>query len=222
MDVVYSPRLPRNVNRGRIALFPGAFHPVTRAHLALAEAAARQVEEVWFVLAKQLPHKQYEGVPLEGRLEILAAAVQALPWAGIALSEGGLFLEIAREARQALQPQAALLLCGRDAAERIVSWPYPAHQSISHQLEEYRLLVAARQGEYQPPRHLAHAIETLEAPTDWDALSSTLVRQHLALVQPDPLSTVPPEPPTWQSLVPPEAVAAIRRWYLRPPAVAPD
>jgi hypothetical protein len=41
-------------------------------------------------------------------------------------------------------------MCGRDAAERIVGWDYGDGPPIQDQLNEFRLLVASREGEYSP------------------------------------------------------------------------
>ena len=43
----------------RLGILPGTFNPVTVAHLALAHAALRHVDEVVFVLPRVFPHKNY-------------------------------------------------------------------------------------------------------------------------------------------------------------------
>jgi len=163
---------------GRIAVFPGAFHPPTAAHLGLAQAALPRVDTVVFTLPRAFPHKSYDDVGLDERLELLGTMIAGRSGLAVAVSEGGLFHEIARELR-VLRPaiEAPLLLCGRDAAERIVGWAYPEHLPIERQLEEYHLLVAARAGAYVPPERLRSRIETLTA--DWDAISSSVVREAI-------------------------------------------
>lgn len=109
----------------RLAVFPGTFNPPTKAHLALAEAALREVDEVLFVLPRRLPHKEYAKPGFDDRLHMLIEAVGENSRFSVGVSEGGLFIEIARECRVQYPPATALwFLCGRDAAERIVTWDY--------------------------------------------------------------------------------------------------
>jgi hypothetical protein len=81
-----------------------------------------------FVLPRSFPHKRYEGATFEDRVKMLETAAAALlgnlPYS-IASTEGGLFIEIARECREAYGPGVRLLfLCGKDAAERAANWDY--------------------------------------------------------------------------------------------------
>ena len=163
----------------RVAILPGSFHPPTVAHLGLAEAALSRVDLVVFALPRAFPHKSYGRIGLDARLELVAAVASSESRFAVAVTVGGLFVEMAREWRQLYAATRELfLLCGRDAAERIVAWPYPAGDSIEKQLTEYRLLVASRDGAYRPPDHLKDRVEPL--PADWRDISSTRVRQALA------------------------------------------
>ncbi|MGA3205220.1 MAG: adenylyltransferase/cytidyltransferase family protein, partial [Bryobacteraceae bacterium] len=104
----------------RVGVLAGAFNPVTRAHIALADAALRAVDEVICVVPRVYPHKHFHGAALEDRVEMLRIA-----GAGryrIEITEGGLFIDIARELRQTETDVA--FVCGRDAAERILHWDY--------------------------------------------------------------------------------------------------
>lgn len=163
---------------GPIGILPGSFHPPTVAHLGLARAALARVETVVFTLPRAFPHKQYEAVSQAERLDLLRCLAGPEPRFAVALSEGGLFIDMARELR-ALHPAATevFLICGRDAAERIVDWPYPPTDPLQRQFEQYSLLVAARQGEYLPPPHLRNHIETLTTAENWDEISATRVRE---------------------------------------------
>ena len=69
------------------------------------------------------------------------------------------------------------VICGRDAAERALAWQYPAGDSIDAQLREYGLLVAGRQGTFEPPPHLAPHIRALAVP-ELDSVSSSEVRMR--------------------------------------------
>src|SRR5436309_4765393 len=100
----------------RLAILPGAFNPPTRAHLAMAEAALSVVDEVLFVLPRIFPHKEYGGAPFKARVEMLRAALAGNPHFSLAVSDRGLFIDIAREARVEYGAGTELfLLCGRDA-----------------------------------------------------------------------------------------------------------
>src|SRR3954452_18527142 len=85
----------------RLGILPGTFNPVTIAHLSLARAALRHVEEVVFVLPRVFPHKTYSGASFNDRVEMLRAAVAGEEAFSIATSDGGLFIDIASECRQA-------------------------------------------------------------------------------------------------------------------------
>lgn len=186
----------------KLGILPGAFHPPTRAHLALARAALAEVDEVLFVLPRAFPHKQYEGVGLAERARLMAAAAAGEPRFSVGISEGGLFIEIARECRDAYAAGADLwFVCGRDAAERIVNWDYGRPGAIEEMLEEFGLLVADRRGRYEPPPHLTRRIRRLPLPADYSEISSTEVRNRIATGRP------------WEHLVPESIVDLVRRTY---------
>lgn len=186
----------------RLGILAGSFNPPTRAHLALLEAAAAgEVDEVLCVIPRVFPHKIYHGASLDDRLAMLEAARPAAP-CSIAVSEGGLFTDIARECRDAYAGAPDLLfLCGRDAAERIVYWDYGDASAIDRMFEHFSLLVAARQGRFEPPVHLAHRVRNLEVPGDLDEISSTEVRERIRNGEP------------WEHLVPAGIVDHVRRIY---------
>lgn len=148
------------------------------------------------------PHKRYEGVALEQRLEMVLAATTHEPRFSVAVSEGGLFLEIARECRAAYGEDTRLaFLCGRDAAERIIGWDYGDGPSIEEQLREFHLLVARRGGAYTPSAALRHAVRPLQLAGDFEEVSATEVRHRIASGEP------------WQHLVPEAIRAQVRSLY---------
>ena len=70
---------------------------------------------------------------------MLRHAVRREPRFSIAGSEGGLFVEIARECRIAYGSDTSLtFLCGSDAAERIAGWDYGAPNAFPVMLGEFR------------------------------------------------------------------------------------
>lgn len=162
----------------RVAAFPGAFHPLTVAHWDLAISAARLVDEVLFLLPAELPHKQYDAVGFPERFEMLRKATAEEPRFSLGSTAGGLFVEIAREVRAAYPAglEQVFLVCGRDAAERILHWDYGEPLFAARMLEEFELLVAARAGEFFPPDPLRHRIHTLPLSRDWMDFSATQVR----------------------------------------------
>ena len=175
----------------RLGILPGSFNPPTRAHLALAEAALAELDEVVLVLPRNFPHKSYDGADFAQRAEMLRTAVDQRPGLSAAISVGGLFVEIAQECRAAYGPGVQLVfVCGRDAAERIVNWEYGNPNVIKQMLETFRLLVACREGAYQPPPHLSRYIGTLQLSADLNAISASDVRRRIR------------EGAAWQHLVP--------------------
>lgn len=192
-----APGQPRS-----LAILPGTFNPLTVAHVALADAALDLVDEVVFVLPQVFPHKVYSGAGFDERAEMLRLAVEKHNRFSAAATSGGLFLEIARECREAYGLDVTLeMLCGRDAAERVMNWDYDDDGALKRMLGEFRLLVAARQGSYQPPPKWSDVIRQLELPCDFNHVSATDVRQRLARGEP------------WEHLVPPVIRHHVRRIY---------
>jgi nicotinate-nucleotide adenylyltransferase len=180
----------------RLGVLAGAFNPVTRAHLALAKAAEKIVDEVVCVVPRAYPHKEFHGASLEDRLEMLKVAGGRYR---IETSAGGLFIDIARELRQ---PDSEIhFICGRDAAQRIIEWDYGEAGAIEKLLDEFSLLVAEREGEYEAPGHLRHRVHRLDLGEDFSDVSSTEVRRRIAAGEP------------WEHLVPEVIVPQVRRIY---------
>jgi nicotinate-nucleotide adenylyltransferase len=184
----------------RLGILPGTFNPVTVAHLALARAALAHVDEVVFVLPRVFPHKDYSGASFDDRVAMLEAAIDE-PAFSIATAEGGLFVEIARECRVEYGENVRLaFLCGRDAAERIAGWDYGRPNAFAEMISEFELLVAARDGRYEPLPEHAKAVRCLDA-AGTEAVSATEVRERLARGEP------------WEHLVPEAARAVARRVF---------
>jgi len=189
----------------RLGILPGTFNPPTRAHIALAGGALAQVDEVLFVLPREFPHKVYEGASFAERIEMLQLAAAAEPRFSIASTEGGLFIEIARECRDAYLDAALSFLCGRDAAERIVNWDYGDPRAFRAMLDVFELRVASRCGEYVPPPDLAPHIHPLPIDAGYDDVSATDVRERIGRGE------------AWEHLVPEAVIPVARRIYLSPP-----
>jgi nicotinate-nucleotide adenylyltransferase len=189
----------------RVGILAGAFNPVTVAHLALARAALSQVGEVVFVLPKLFPHKSYHGAPFAERVEMLRAAIADEPAFSIATADGGLFVEIAAECREAYGDGVSLtFLCGRDAAERILNWDYGDPDAVAAMLCQFNLLVAARRGEFEIAANARQSVEILALNGEFDEVSSTEVRERIAQGLP------------WEHLAPQGARDLVRRIYAAP------
>ena len=166
-------------NLQSIALLPGSFHPITTAHLELARAALHWADRVLFVLPRSFPHKSYDHVTLQDRLDLIRMAIDD-PRMEAVVTEGGLFIEMVRECRRRIPGLGKVyVVCGRDAAERIVSWEYDGIEPIDQQLHEFELLVAARNGDYRPPAHLAARIHAMPLGPGLDEVSATALREKI-------------------------------------------
>ena len=169
------PKSPQNL---RVALVPGSYNPPTNAHRALLETALSHVDEAVALLPRTFPHKSYEdGVSLPDRIRMLEQ-LSPEPYS-IAISDGGLFIDMCQEFQLAAGPVEIYVACGRDAAERILEWNYPDPQSLDRMFASFQLLVAARQGEFQPPDRFAARIHPLGLAAGYDLVSSTEVRERL-------------------------------------------
>jgi nicotinate-nucleotide adenylyltransferase len=175
-----------NGPHARLAILPGAFNPPTQAHLAMGESALAVVDEVLFVLPRAFPHKEYTGASFAVRLELLRAALAGHPRFSLASTGQGLFIEMALEARADYGAGTELfLLCGRDAAERIVNWDYGSGAGIRKQLEVFELLVASRLGRhYDAPPQIEDRVRAIALPPGIDEISSTEVRRRMRTGEP--------------------------------------
>jgi nicotinate-nucleotide adenylyltransferase len=180
----------------RVGVLAGAFNPVTRAHVALAEAAGKIVDEVVCVVPRVYPHKHLHGAGLEERIEMLKLVGGLYR---VQVAEGGLFIDIARELRQ---PDTEIyFICGRDAAERVIDWDYGEAGAIEKMLTEFSIIVAERGGTYEAPEHLRHRVHRLELDEDFSDVSSAEVRRRIAAGEP------------WEHLVPSPITDRVRRIY---------
>ena len=191
-------------NPSRVVLFPGTWNPPTVAHVDIARMARHQADEVIWVLPRSLPHKDIEGAGFEVRSRMLEALARQHVGFSAAISEGGLYAEIAGEARDYFGDRTEIaLVLGRDAAERIAAWDYGAPGVFDDFVLRHRLLVAARGGEYEPAGHHRERISTLPMESSWDAVSSSEVRRRIA------------DGEDWRVLVPPAIAGIVEILYGR-------
>jgi nicotinate-nucleotide adenylyltransferase len=173
----------------RLGVLSAAFNPITRAHLALAQSAYShyQLHEVLFVLPMTQPHKLIHDASIDARLRMMKLAIQETPAFAIGLCTHGLFIDICRAVALAYPSQTRLwFISGRDAAERILTWPYadPA-ATLSTLFTQADLLVADREGAFTLPdlpsvrAHAAH-IHHLPLAGEINHISATAIRARLA------------------------------------------
>jgi nicotinate-nucleotide adenylyltransferase len=185
----------------RLGILSAAFNPITQAHMALAQSAYEHfhLQEVLFVLPITQPHKLIHDAPLDARLQMMGLAVQGNPAFSIGVCTHGLFIDICRAVGAAYAPQTHLwLISGRDAAERILTWPYadPA-KTLGELFTQAELLVADRQGAFVLPdvavvRGHADHIHHLPIPAEYSHVSATEIRTRLA--RGEQVSELVPEP----------------------------
>lgn len=184
-----------------LGILAGSFNPPTMAHLELAYAAEFHVDSVLCVVPSVLPHKQFFGATIEQRLELVAAARLNMSY-GIATTERGLFIDIARECRAHYGDETRLcFVCGRDAAERVLGWDYGRAGAVAEMLSEFEFLVAPRGGDFEPPAEFRDRIHPLGIRSDWADVSSSEVRERIARGLP------------WEFLVPETIVDRVREIY---------
>jgi nicotinate-nucleotide adenylyltransferase len=136
--------------------------------------------------------------PLEARLRMMDLAVQGNPAFSIGMCTHGLFVDICRAATVAYPPQTRLwFISGRDAAERILTWPYPdPAEALGQLFAQAELLVADREGTFALPDtssvrdHVGH-IHHLPLPAQYSHISATDIRTRLAKGE-DVSELVPP------------------------------
>ena len=190
-----------------MGVLPGAFNPVTNAHIALAEASIEQhrLDQIIFLLPQVFPHKTYIGASFEERLMLLKAALSGEPLCAIASSDRGLFIEIAEAVRNDCGTGAEIyLICGRDAAERIVNWDYGDGPDLAKQLRQFQMLVGSRGEAFRIPAPYQGRIHEVELPPELSEVSATEVRRALSRNE------------AWEHLVPAAVAAEIvkRKLYL--------
>ena len=178
--------LPKN---GRLGVLGSAYNPITRAHLLLARYSREQakLDEIIFVLPRILPNKPLVGASVEQRLEMMRLSISGIPYISLGVCSHGLFLEICTALHQ-IYPQKLeiFFITGRDAAERILTWPYdnPA-AALAEMFAGLQLLVFERQGKLQLPENpllqkYLNRIHTLETEKNLDKISSTEVRRRMS------------------------------------------
>ncbi|HLI53942.1 MAG TPA: hypothetical protein VKU88_06440 [Acidimicrobiales bacterium] len=157
---------------GGVAAYPGSFDPPTVAHLALAEAARRQVrlERVDLVLSRQPLGKDRRGPSVEERAAVLEKVAAARPWLGVRIVEARLVADVAAG--------YDAVIMGADKWAQVVdpAWYGGSAERRDQALARLpRVLVAPRDGS-PPPDGLPEGALVLELHAGHAGVSSTLAR----------------------------------------------
>lgn len=173
--------------RGRLGVLGGAYNPITLAHLSIADVVKETfaIHEVLLLLPQVPPHKSIFGASLEQRLEMMQLAVADRPSIAVGLSSHGLFVDMYSGLLGVYPAQTEVFfLTGRDAAERILTWPYEDTEAALRQMfTAFQLIVCEREGPFVLPTDprltpYRDRIHGCALPTSAQDVSSTAVRQH--------------------------------------------
>ena len=175
-------------NNARLGVLGGAYNPITRAHLLLALCSKEQfkLHEIIFVLPNILPNKPVVDTPIEQRLEMMRLGTNDVRYVSLGLCTHGMFLDICAALQKVyLQSPEIFFITGRDAAERILNWPYPdPAETLARMFAGFQLLVFEREGQLklrENPliKQYSTRIHTLRLSENIDHISSTEVRQRI-------------------------------------------
>lgn len=168
----------------------------------MAQAALAWADEVILVMPEAFPHKKFEGVSQGDRCRMLRLLAESADRYSAATTAGGLYIEMADEARAALGPDPEIrLTLGRDAAERIAHWDYGRPGVFEEMIARYPLLVAERAGRYEVADEHQEGIFHVDLPGSFDDVSSTEVRRRIESGEP------------WRDLVPAAIVELVTELY---------
>jgi nicotinate-nucleotide adenylyltransferase len=123
---------------------------------------------------------------IEQRLEMMRLGTTDVRYVSLGLCTHGLFLDICAALQKIyLQSPEIFFITGRDAAERILNWPYPdPAEALAHMFAGFQLLVFERQGQLklrENPliKQYSTRIHALRLSENIDHISSTEVRQRI-------------------------------------------
>ena len=171
----------------RLGILPGTFNPVTTAHLALAKAGLAWVDEVLFVLPRELPRKALPAPRSPSAWRSSGRrwpANRAFPWRR---RRAGCSLTSPPSAAGSMAPAYAWRSCRarRRGADRRLG--LRAARRIRAHVRGLDLLVASRAGRYEPPPEFRGSIQALELAGEYDGVSATGVRRSILRGEPGEL-----------------------------------
>lgn len=185
----------------RVGVFAGSFNPLTRAHVALVNAALRSAQldvVIWACAAVSVDKERVERAALVDRLAQMRAFVAGRRRDALALLNRGLYVDEAKTIRTLLSPTAELtLLVGYDKIVQIFDPRYydDRDAALRELFSLARLLVAPRGDDgaealdallARPEnRPFAPHVGYLDVPPTWLRDSSTEARSLAAESPPD-------------------------------------
>jgi hypothetical protein len=153
----------------RAGVYPGSFNPLTRAHLAIAEAAVRQcrLDRLDLVVSHRTLAKEHvEQPPVALRLDALRRAASTRPWLTVAATDAQLLADIASG--------YDILVLGADKWEQIQDPGFYGGSELARDAALRRLPVVAVAP--RPPYPTPEGCVVLDLPSGLGAISSTEVR----------------------------------------------
>lgn len=200
----------------RVGLFAGSFNPLTRAHVALVNAALRSAgldAVIWTCAVASVDKEQVERAALVDRLAQMRAFVAGRRRDALVLLNRGLYVDEARTIRALLSPSADLLiLVGYDKIVQIFDPRYYANRDVAlHTLFSLAdMLVAPRVDDgattldallARPENHpFAAHVRYLDVPPTYARDSSTEARMLAARTPPDEAALARLLPPAGAAL----------------------
>lgn len=185
----------------RVGVFAGSFNPLTRAHVAMANAALRSAgldAMIWTCAVASVDKERVERAALVDRLAQMRIFVSGRSHDALALLNRGLYVDEARTMRTLLAPSAELvLLVGFDKIVQIFDPKYYTDRdaALRSLFSLASLLVAPRAGDgaealaallAQPEnRPFAAQVRYLDVPAHYASDSSTEARTFAAQTPPD-------------------------------------
>lgn len=191
----------------RVGVFASSFNPITCAHVALIERAAREIklhETLALAGVSNADKASYE-CSLEDRLAMLLSALKHDPRMSVGISSHAYFVDVIA-ALEPIYPSGAqfFFIVGFDTFERVLDRNnlytrryhrgFPDRVSaLKFLLEHACLVVAGRAGSTQrdlasllkdEPREIAANVLYLDLPSDIAARSATEVRERVRRGQP--------------------------------------
>ncbi|MGH2725215.1 MAG: hypothetical protein ACRDI0_13350 [Actinomycetota bacterium] len=192
---------------GPVGIVPGSFDPITRAHVALAEALRRRgADPALFVysartLAKEGPPAPPPLLPPERRLAAVTAVCEGGTGLGLAVCSHGLVADQAEAAAASFPGARPLVALGSDKLRQLFDprWYDDRDAALERLFAAADVAFAVRAGD-EPvvgavlsanPRW-AGSVERIDLPPTVAGISSSAVRQRLRRGQ-DVSDLVPPE-----------------------------
>jgi phosphopantetheine adenylyltransferase len=165
----------------RVALFPGTYDPATIAHVAVAESALEHADVVLLTVPVVSVDKEHRG-GLVDRIEAVCRAAARHDRLGVAVTNVGLYVDLARVASDAFGRGRVDLVCGADKLAQIMRPEYypdrDAGEVMRSLLSAARILAAPRRG-HSLPEGLPGLV-VLDVASEYHSISSSDVREGVA------------------------------------------